>query len=412
MSLRPGTEAELADAVRAAHADRRTLEVRGGGTRAGLGGPVEADETLETGGLAGITLYEPGALTLVVRAGTPLAEVNAALEAENQMLPFEPMTFAAIGAAGAAGAGASTIGGVVATNASGPRRLQAGACRDSMIGVRFVDGRGEPIKNGGRVMKNVTGYDLVKLLAGSHGTLGIVTEVGFKVLPAPESTATVAVHGLGAPAAVRAMSAALGSPYDVSGAAHLPRGREGAFDGGASDATGDDRATTLVRVHGFAGSVQYRAERLRELLGAHGEVSVDDVPDSTAATWRAVRDVEPLDAVDGDLWRVSVRPSDGSDVVRRLGDADASLAHLLDWGGGLVWARTAPGTDVRASLAGLRGHSTLVHASAATRARLGAFEPEAPSVARLSAGLRERFDPAGILNPGRMAVPARESVPA
>ena len=421
MSLRPGTEAELADAIRAAHADRRTLEVRGGGTRAGLGGPVEADETLETGGLAGITLHEPGALTLVVRAGTPLAEVNAALEAENQMLPFEPMTFAAIGdaavdagaagAGGAGGAGASTIGGVVATNASGPRRLQAGACRDSMIGVRFVDGRGEPIKNGGRVMKNVTGYDLVKLLAGSHGTLGIVTEVGFKVLPAPEATATVAVHGLDAPAAIRAMSAALGSPYDVSGAAHLPRGREGA-DGGASDATGDDRATTLVRVHGFAGSVQYRAERLRELLGAHGEVTVDDVPDSTAATWRAVRDVEPLGAVDGDLWRVSVRPSDGGDVVRRLGDADASLAHLLDWGGGLVWVRTAPGTDVRASLAGLRGHSTLVHASAATRARLGAFEPEAAPVARLSAGLRERFDPAGILNPGRMAAPVRTRAPA
>ena len=407
MSLRPGTETELAEAVRGAHGDGRRLRIRGGGTRGGLGHAIEADETLDVGALSGITLHEPGALTLVVGAGTPLSEVVDALAAEHQMLPFEPMTFDAIGGGSDAGEGerggeadaGSTIGGVVATNASGPRRIQAGACRDSMIGVRFVDGRGDVIRNGGRVMKNVTGYDLVKLLAGSHGTLGVLTEVAFKVLPAPEATATLTVHGLDAGAAVAAMSAALGSPYDVSGAAHLPSG------------VGAERARTLVRVHGFAGSVQYRAERLRALLGERGEVTLDDVPDSTAATWRAVRDVEALAAVpdDGspvpDLWRISVRPSAGADVVARLRDARTAL----DWGGGLVWAAVAPGTDVRSALAGVTGHATLVRASAATRDRLGAFEPEAPGVARIAAGLRARFDPAGILNPGRMGAPLTEA---
>ena len=403
MEHRPDTEAELAGIVRAAHADERPLRIVGGGTRSGLGQPVEAADALHVGGLSGIELYEPGALTLVVRAGTPLAEVSAALAAESQMLPFEPMTFDAIGGAGAGAGAGSTIGGVVATNASGPRRLQAGACRDALIGVRFVDGRGDRIKNGGRVMKNVTGYDLVKLLAGSHGTLGVLTEVAFKLLPAPEATATLAVRGLDAPGAVAAMGAALGSPYDVSGAAHLPAGLgpDGATDGGD--------ARTLVRVHGFAGSVEYRAGRLREILGAHGEVDVDDAPDSVAATWRAVRDVEALatarETPADDLWRISVRPSDGAEVVRRLRDARTAL----DWGGGLVWAAVAPGTDVRASLAGLAGHATIVRASDEVRARLGAFEPEAAGVARIGAGLRARFDPAGILNPGRMNAPLAEA---
>ncbi len=394
MSERPDDEAGLADIVRAAHASRRTLRLRGGDTRAGLGLPVRADAELDVRGLNGITLYEPGALTLVVRAGTPLDEIEATLAAENQMLPFEPMRFAAIVGGNTADAGeGSTIGGVVATNASGPRRLQAGACRDSMIGVRFVDGRGDAIKNGGRVMKNVTGYDLVKLLCGSHGTLGVITEVGFKLLPAPESTATVTVHGLDARGAVRAMSAALGSPYDVSGAAYLPAG------------IGADGARTLVRVHGFAGSVQYRAERLRELLGAHGEVDIDDVPDSTAATWRAVRDVEALGAPPGDLWRISVRPSDGAEVVSRLGDART----MLDWGGGLVWGCVAPGTDVRATLSGMSGHATLVRADDDVRAALGAFASEAAPIEALSAGLRQRFDPAGILNPGRVRASLAEA---
>src|SRR6056297_949309 len=234
--MRPASEADLSDIVRDA---RGPLRIRGGGTR-NLGAP-SAGEVLETGGLSGISLYEPGALTLVAGAGTPLAEVEAALAAENQRLPFEPMDHRALLGTD----GEPTIGGVVAANVSGPRRIQAGACRDSLIGVRFVDGAGTMLKNGGRVMKNVTGYDLVKLMAGSYGTLGVLMEVAFKVLPEVEAQASVVLSGLGPHQAVEAMAMALSSPFEVSGAAHLP---------GAG--------RTVLRLEGFTASVAYRADRL------------------------------------------------------------------------------------------------------------------------------------------------------
>ena len=208
--LAPGSEGELAEIVRDAAARARPLAIEGGRTR-GIGGEVEG-APLSTAGLRGITLYEPGALTLVVRAGTSLAEVEAALAAEGQQLPFEPWDARPLTGAN----GEPTIGGVVATNASGPRRIQAGACRDSLVGVRFVDGTGAVVKNGGRVMKNVTGLDLVKLMAGSHGTLGVLTEVSFKVLPRAEAMVTVTLDGLDVATAIRAMTAAMATPYDVS----------------------------------------------------------------------------------------------------------------------------------------------------------------------------------------------------
>ena len=189
--MKPTSEAELADAIRASAAKGTKLHIRGGGTRAGLGHGVTG-QLVDTTGLKGVALYEPGALTIVAAAGTPLETIEKTLAKEGQRLPFEPMDHRALYGTN----GKSTIGGVVAANVSGPRRIQAGACRDSLIGVRFVDGEGTVIKNGGRVMKNVTGYDLVKLMAGSHGTLGVLSEVAFKVLPMPEAGATVIVHGL------------------------------------------------------------------------------------------------------------------------------------------------------------------------------------------------------------------------
>ena len=246
--ITPDDEAELAEAVAEAAGAGTPLEIRGGGTRAGLGRPVQASRTLSTAGLSGITLYEPGALTLVVKAGTPMAEVEAALAAEGQMLPFEPIDHRALLGA----QGEPTIGGVVACGVSGPRRIQAGACRDAMLGVRFVNGRGEAVKSGGRVMKNVTGYDLVKLMCGSHGTLGVLSEISFKVLPKPEAEATLVREGLDAGAGVAALTAALSSPFGITGAAHLD-------------------ARSLVRIDGLAGSVAYRTEKLLDLLGAGWE---------------------------------------------------------------------------------------------------------------------------------------------
>jgi glycolate oxidase FAD binding subunit len=370
--LNPTDERDLAQAVTEADGP---LRIRGGGTR-DQGRPV-AGRDLSVASLRGIILHEPGALTLVARAGTPLAEIERALAGEGQRLAFEPMDHRVL----LGGGGEPTIGGAVAANASGPRRVQAGACRDFLLGVRFVDGTGAIIKNGGRVMKNVTGYDLVKLMAGSWGTLGVLTEVSLKVLPIVPETATLILHGLDDRQAVAALSAGLCSPFEVTGAAHLPA-----------------EGRTLLRIEGFADSVGYRAGRLRDLLARFG--TAETVRDAGAGReiWAGIRDVAALAGRQGDVWRVSVKPSDGPEVVARVG----ALAAQYDWGGGLVWLLTEPGTDLRPRLAGLGGHATLVRAAPETRARIAPFPPEPAPLAALGRGLRARFDPRGVLNPGLM----------
>ncbi len=369
--LTPRTEDELAEMIRETNAP---LRIQGGGTR-GFD-PGTADEVLTTSGLSGLELYEPGALTLVVKAGTPVAEVEAVLAAENQRLAFEPMDHRRL----LGTSGEPTIGGVVAANVSGPRRVQAGACRDSLIGVRFVDGNGTVLKNGGRVMKNVTGYDLVKLACGSYGTLGVLTEVSFKVLPKNEATAVILINGQSARKAVQTMSKALASPYEITGAAYTPSGLDG-------------HPVTMLRLEGFAASVTYRAEALTKALGDVGEIHIETDPERTKAGWEWVRDVHSLSDVAGDLWRISVKPSDAPDVL----EAIDPKAYLLDWGGGLIWARMPSGTDVRQKMQGIGGHATCL------QGRASRFHPQPETLATLSAGLRAKFDPKGILNPGVMA---------
>ncbi|QCO55161.1 glycolate oxidase subunit GlcE [Pseudorhodobacter turbinis] len=369
--MKPADELELAQMIRATTGPLRIL---GGGTRAL--GPQRKGELLETGGLSGISLYEPGALTIVAGAGTPLAEVESALAAEGQRLPFEvPDLRGLLGRQGA-----STIGGVVAANASGPRRIQAGACRDSLIGVRFVDGAGTVLKNGGRVMKNVTGYDLVKLMAGAHGTLGVLTEVAFKVLPRPEVEATLVKSDLTPEQAVQAMAAALGSPFEVTGAGYVA-------------------GQLRLRIEGMAGSVAYRTSALAKLLGAGWDVAEAA---QSAALWAELRDVKPLAGPAGAVWRISVKPSDIPKVLALVG-----TDTVCDWGGGLIWALVSEEGDVMAGqlrglVAQIGGHATLVRASDETYAQVPAFQPEPPELAVLAAGLRARFDPRGLLNPGLM----------
>lgn len=379
--MTPANEQELTEAIRAAYTDGTGLRIQGGGTRQALGNPCRSNSMLSTAGLSGISLYEPGALTIVAGAGTPLAEIESALAAEGQRLPFEPMDHRALLGSG----GETTIGGVVACNISGPARIQAGACRDSLIGVRFVDSTGAVIKNGGRVMKNVTGYDLVKLMAGSYGTLGVLTEVAFKVLPRPETAATLWIEGLSDTDAVRAMSAALGSPYEISGAAHAQKGMK-------------DTPVTMIRVDGFETSVSYRMAQLQSLLAEFGEPVVEADAARSQMIWNGVRDCMSFAKQTGDVWRISVKPSDGPKVTAKLGDADC----VFDWGGGLIWALTPDGTDARATMDNIPGHATLIRGGDETRTRLGAFHPEPAPVAALTQTLRQKFDPGGILNPGIM----------
>ncbi|MBT0959371.1 FAD-binding protein [Alphaproteobacteria bacterium KMM 3653] len=358
--MTPTTEAELAEAIGAATSP---LRIKGGGTRVMPG----AGEGLSTRGLSGISLYEPGALTVVAGAGTPLAEVEAALEAEGQMLPFEPGVMR-----GLLGThGEPTIGGAVACNASGPRRVQLGACRDFLIGLRFVDGAGRVLKNGGRVMKNVTGYDLVKLLCGSYGTLGVISEVAFKVLPKPETTATLIWRGGTFAEDLQVMTEALCSPFGVTGAA---RGHDG---------------DVLIRVEGMAGSVAYRSAQLR-LLAGRAAARIETDASANDALWRDIRDVTCFAGQPGRIWRTSVKPSDMPAI------AALPHRHMVDWGGGLIWTLTEENIDLRAQITA-PGHSTLLRGCGAPL-----FHPEPPPIAALSAGLRAKFDPRGILNPGLM----------
>ncbi|MFK7836742.1 MAG: FAD-binding protein [Sulfitobacter sp.] len=360
------TEKDLAEAVAGASGP---LSIRGGNTR----GMAPQGEALSVAGLSGITLYEPGALTMVTQAGTPVADIEAALAKENQRLAFEPVDHRGL----VGSSGTPTIGGVFAANISGPRRLSVGAARDFLLGVRFVDGQGAIVKNGGRVMKNVTGYDLVKLMAGSFGTLGVLSEVSFKVLPCPETQASLVLHGLESAAAVTAMSAAMGSPFEVSGAAHDPAAGQ-----------------TVLRVEGFEASVQYRIEQLKGVLaGQVAEMTMMDAEASTAF-WNGMRDVAACHGTSDDVWRVSCKPSDAPALTAKAG----AVAHVFDWAGGLIWARMPEGTDLRARLGAFDGHATLVRASHETKARLGMFQPETPGVAKLTAGLRARFDPRGVFN--------------
>ncbi|MFW8633562.1 FAD-binding protein [Cribrihabitans pelagius] len=364
----PDSEAALAEMIAGAEGP---LCIQGGGSRG-----LEAEGTLlSCRGLSGVTLYEPGALTLVVQAGTPVAEVEGLLAAENQRLAFEPMDHRGL----TGSAGEPTIGGVFAANVSGPRRIQAGAARDFLLGVRFVDGSGQTVRNGGRVMKNVTGYDLVKLICGAHGTLGVLSEVALKVLPEAEAAATVRLPNLGLEAAVQAMSAALGAPYDVSGAAYDP-----------------ESFHVHLRLEGFAASVTERSRKLAQLLAPFGAAEIVEGEDSLSL-WRGIRDVSAFRGRQGDVWRISVKPGDAVQLAPRL----EAEALQFDWGGGLIWALMPEGTDLRPRLT-VPGHATLVRAARETRTRLGVFQPQPGPLAALSEGLRRQFDPRGILNPGLM----------
>ncbi len=372
-ALAPTSEAELAEMVATAS---EPLRILGGGTRP-IGVPVNG-QPLTTSGLSGVTLYEPGALTLVAQAGTPLEEVRETLAGQGQRLAFEPMDHRGL----LGTSGTPTIGGVFAANVSGPRRIQSGAARDFLLGVRFVDGQGQVTRNGGRVMKNVTGYDLVKLMAGSYGTLGVMTEVALKVLPAAHHSATITLAGLDDATAVAALSRALGSPFEITGAAHrqTPEGPQ-----------------TCLRIEGFEKSVAYRAGQIRTLLADLGAAGIETDAEANTALWRDIRDVAPFHEGGGDVWRLSVKPSDAPGIVAQVEGAEA----LYDWGGGLVWLRVAQNTQagtIRAAVAETGGHATLIRGNRAG----GVFQPLAPAIAALQDGLRARFDPRGILNPGLM----------
>ena len=399
-TVKPRDAKEVEEAVRWALDGDKPLEIVGGGSKRAVGRPSQTDLTLDLSSLSGVTLYEPEELVLSARAGTPIAEIETLVESKGQMLAFEPMDY---GPALGGPAGQGTIGGVLAANLSGPRRITAGAARDHFLGFSAVTGRGEPVKSGGRVVKNVTGYDLCKLMAGSWGTLAVMTDVTIKTLPRAETEETLLLPGLDDQAALGAMAQAMGSSCDVSGAAHLPANV-------ALRAPGHTHRTSLTafRLEGFAPSVSHRKMALAQLMGRFGELDLLAESESRGF-WQCLRNVCPFaatGAAERPLWRISTVPSKGAEVAAAI-LRQVGAQVFYDWAGGLIWVETLPSGDASAALvhravAAAGGHATLVRAPAAVRAAVDVFVPQDGGLAALTRRVKESFDPKGVLNPGRM----------
>lgn len=402
-TLKPETADQVIDAVKWAAAEEAPLMVRGEGSKAAFGRAAETGHCLDLSGLAGIRRYEPNELFMTTGAATPLAEIEAALRQNNQRMAFEP---ADLGVLLGGEEEKGTIGGTIACNLAGPRRIMTGAARDHFLGFHAVSGRGETFKSGGTVVKNVTGFDLSKLLAGSFGTLAVMTEVTFKVLPAPEKTRTVLVFGLDAAAAAKAMSQALGSAHEVSAAAHLPA--EAAARSGVPHVSGAGGAVMAVRVEGPGSSVEHRCRALKATLGGEDGGEVEELhSENSGRLWREVRDVTLLDGGgDTQVWRLSVPPAAGASAAEDI-VAETGGRVLFDWGGGLIWLALAAEPDarhetVRKAIKAIGGHATLVRAAPDVRAWVPVFEPQEGALRELAARIKKGFDPKGILNPGRM----------
>jgi len=375
---RPENSGELAAIVAAAFGDGETLAVTGGGSKSALGRPIETASTLDLGAFSEVIAYEPSELVLTVGAATPLARIEALLAEHNQMLAFEPPDWRRLlGSEDKS----QTLGGILSTNLSGSRRPNAGAARDHFLGFKAVNGRGEEFKAGGRVVKNVTGYDLCKLMAGAYGTLGVLTEVTVKVLPAPETVRTLLLQG----AEPGVLTTALATPHEVSGATWLP----------------SDKVAAL-RIEGFGPSVAYRSRKLLELCRL--ECLELDEADSISF-WRGIGDADSLQTFPA-LWRLSVPPARGAAILEAL-TGRLSGKGYLDWGGGLIWLglpeeRPEDAAVIRGAFQDCGGHATLVRGNAWLRAAIPVFEPLPPPLAALSARVKASFDPGQILNPGRI----------
>ena len=364
--IRPESTEQLERIISDAAASGAKFELRGGGSKSDVGAPRDA-EVVDMTSFSGILDYDPAELVLTALAGMPLAEVEAAVAERRQMLAFEPFDH---GPMFGRPAGAASIGGVVAAGVSGSRRLSRGAARDHLLGFKAVSGRGEAFVGGGKVVKNVTGYDLSKVMAGSWGRLAALTEVTLKALPRPQVVRSLAIEGLDPRAAVALMSAAMGSQADVAAAGH--RG-----------------GSTVLRLEGFGSSVEARGLLLQAL--SPGLRVLDE--DEAEAFWTGFRNPLPDASA---LWRISVPASRAPEVIETLGEG-----WLMDWAGGLIWAASEDAAAVRRAAEAVGGHAMLVRAPEGMRAEVPALHPPAPGVAALEARVRHAFDPAGVFETGR-----------
>jgi glycolate oxidase FAD binding subunit len=397
----PSDEAELAGFVKNAAASEQALEVCGFRSKREAGRPVKVPAVVSAAKLSGITLYEPKELFISAKAGTPLHEVEAALARHGQELAFEPADFGRIYGTETM---AATVGSIAAMNISGPRRILRGAARDHLLGVRGVNGEGAAIKSGGHVKKNVTGVDLVRGLSGSWGTLAVFTEVTFKVLPKAPESRTILFFGLADEAATGVMSAAMGTPYEVSGTVHLHAALAGRLT--SQDIAPEKTAVTALRLEGGERSLAYRAGKLRRELAPFGE-TYELGHQRSQGFWADIRALAFLSAeFERPLWRITTAPSKAALIVRAL-SAFFEVNAAYEWSGGLLWLELPPSadasvTEVRRVLAEFEADAMLMRAPRQVRESIEVFHPLPFTKMKIVQALKNAFDPAGVLNPGRM----------
>lgn len=396
----PTSAEDVTEVIKAAIANESPVEVGGNLTLQALGRPVVASSMLSTRALRGVHFYEPSELVVSLGPGTTMRELTELLDQNGQELSFEPMDYAQLyGHETLSG----TIGGVVAINASGPRRIKAGAARDHVLGFTAISGRGEAFQSGGRVMKNVTGYDLSKLMTGSYGTLGVYTDLTLKVLPKAEMEETLVIRGLTSPHAIRVMTEASGLPHEVSSFAHLPATVAKDLNAPFTSSTN----LTALRLEGPEISVAKRREDLRQHFAKVGGEFDTIGPGHSRTFWHLIRDCAPLSKRTGDIWRLSAPPSHGAEIIEAIQRADPTVSAYFDWAGGLIWLTTdtpcvAAASVIRDVIARFGGHATLIRASAESRQNVDVFQPQATALAALTARIKNSFDPKRILNRGRM----------
>lgn len=398
--FKPAADWELQSMLGQLREQKIPVEILGAGTKRSFGRPVAANVAITTAGLRGITLYESTELVMSARAGTPVSQIEVELASRGQMLGFEPVD---LGPTLGGHAGLQTIGAIFASNISGSRRIAVGSARDHLIGVKGISGRGEIFKAGGRVMKNVTGYDVARGLAGSWGTLAVLTEVTFKVVPIPDDVATLVFPGLTDDLAIELMCAAMGSPYEVTGTVHLSAGMVGRLK--HEQLAAQRKPLTALRIENFTKSVAYRKGRLIEILREWGKPIELDLEDSLRL-WGEIRRLSVLPYDDNYVWRISTSPRTAADLVLMV-KRHMPAEVLYDWSGGLIWLETpasadAGAADIRRAVATFGGHATLVRADTAVRHTVDVFQPLNPGMERITRGLKEAFDPGNLLNPGRM----------
>jgi glycolate oxidase FAD binding subunit len=377
---RAETEARVLDFVRGAYADHRAFEIVAGGTRRAAGRPTNLP-LFDVSGLAGIVHYQPEELILTVRPGTSLTEINRVLADKNQCLGFDPVDWSFLGQAGTA-----TIGGALSADASGSGRLRHGAARDSLLGFRAVNGLGEAFNAGGKVVKNVTGFDLPKLVCGAFGTLCVLTELTFRVFPKPRCSSTVALTNVAPEEGFAALRKIWHSALEPSGLAYLP--------GGSGLLADTGKGAALIRFEAAEKPLAEKCVAASLLVGQTTPIAQGDALFATIGSGAVFANSG------SDVWKVFLPPSEAA----RVALAAAAPLWLGDWAGSVLWLGLpgAEGPRLRALAAEAGGHAQLLRASPEHRAKLGMFAPKPAALEAISARVRAAFDPLSLFNPGRL----------